>query len=141
MKRKKLTEQAIDVIVKLATSQGWGCQWILDGKTAIQESLDSVHWVETLRTRKRNLLAMAQVLVGGDIYEPEPPAMRTWHKTGYVAILLGLTTSQLTSLVYRAEALGLTKPNLRTGKAQWSELDIACWLQYQKEGRLPLRRK
>ena len=140
MAKKKLTTEAADVIMKLATSQGWGCQWILDGKAAIQEALDSVHWVETLRIRKRNLLAMTRVLVGGEIYEPEPPTERKWRKTGEVAALMGLTTAQLTSLVYRAHVLGLTAPNIRTGKARWSELDIACWLQYQKEGRLPLRK-
>ncbi len=141
MAKKKLTTEAADVIVKLATSQGWGCQWILDGKTAIQESLDSVHWVETLRIRKRNLLAMARVLVGGEIYvtqaDPGP-----WFKTGEVAALMNLTPAQLTSLVYRSEALGLTSgPDMSTGKARWSETDIRQWQQYQKEGRLPLRRK
>ncbi len=140
MAKKKLTEQAIDVIVKLAVSQGWDCQWILDGKTAVQESPDSVHWAETLRTRKRHLLAMAGVLVGGEIYEPELSTERTWKKTGEVAALMGLTTSQLTSLVYRAHTLGLTAPDMRTGKARWSKADIYLWKCYQNEGCLPLRK-
>ncbi len=139
MAKKKLTTEAADVIVKLATSQGWGCQWILDGKTAIQESLDSVHWVETLRTRKRNLLAMARVLCNGEIYEPEP-LKPDYAKTGEAAYGLGLSTKQLTSLLNRAEWLGLVRPDMSTGKARWTEADFQRWLKYKKEGCLPLRK-
>ncbi len=141
MAKKKLTTEAADVIVKLATSQGWDCQWIV-GDWPISVAVERTGKSKSiLQSRKRSLLLMAKVLVEhSDIYEPEPPTARAWRKTGYVAMLLGLTTAQLTSLVYRAGSLGLTKPNLRTGKARWSELDIVCWLQYQKEGRLPLRK-
>ncbi len=140
MKQRHFTQEAAETIHKLAASQGWPYSWVLDGTSA----RDAVHItgrsMAILQSQRRHLLAMARVLVGGEIYEPESPAERTWRKTGYVAVLMGLTTGQLISLVYRAEALGLTKPNLRTGKARWSELDIDCWLQYQKEGRLPLRK-
>ncbi len=140
MKQRNFSSEAAEVIRKLAASQGWDAEWICNGDTAFDEAIRTNGNTGKLQSKRRQLLALARYLVNGDIYEPELPTERTWRKTGYVATLLGLTTAQLTSLVYRAEALGLTKPNLRTGKARWSETDIRQWQQYQNEGRLPLRK-
>ncbi len=124
MKQRHFTKEAAEVIRKLAASQGWDVGWLDDGSVKN-------------RNQYRQLLAMAKVILTVSLDEPEP----YYAKTGEVARQLGLSTAQLVSMVYRADKLGLVKPDMYTGKARWTEGDFQRWKQYKNEGRLPLREK
>ena len=123
MKQRNFTPEAVKVIKDLATSQRWDVGW-LDGGPVKN------------RNQRRQLLAMAKVILTVSLDEPEP----RYAKTGEAAYGLGLSTAQLVSLVYRADKLGLQKPDMWTGKARWTAGDFQRWLQYKREGRLPLRK-